>query len=399
MEPESSPFTPGQPAPIEYFVGRADEILTLAGLARAAATGKLKLAFTTGERGIGKSSLLSFVRHLVDRENKMATTHVFLGGTKDLEGLVEEIFTKVLRDNVEKPWYAKLTAFFGKRIKQVGLFGISVALQLTEQDKQELVKNFVPSIRELIKQLPEGKGLLIVLDDINGLASSTDFANWLKSVVDEIATSSPPIPLCIIIVGTEDRKQSLFTLQPSLARIFDPVLLKPWNVDETKDFYKASFSKRAVEIDDDALSLMVINTGGFPVLAQEIGDAVWRATDGSKVTRSDALSGVVAAAERIGLKFLEPQVVQALSSEKYKSILEQLPNMANTVSFKRSDLRAKLGKDEAKVLDNFLRRMEDLGAIVKDDTRGPGHYRFANQLYHLYFVLKSLGSSTRLRSQ
>ena len=223
MEPESSPFTPGQPAPIEYFVGRITEIQTLAGLAKTAAKGKLKLAFTTGERGIGKSSLLSFVRHLVDRENKMASAHVFLGGTKNLEGFVEEIFTKVLRDNIDKPWYNKLIDFFGKRVKQVGLFGITVALQLTDQDKQDLVKNFVPSIRELIKQLPDGKGLLIVLDDINGLASSLDFANWIKSVVDEIATSSTPIPLCIIIVGTEDRKQSLFSLQPSLARIFDPI--------------------------------------------------------------------------------------------------------------------------------------------------------------------------------
>jgi hypothetical protein len=300
-----------------------------------------------------------------------------------------------LRDNIDKPWYKKVVSLFGQHIKQVGLFGISVALQLSEDDKKGLVKNFVPSIRELVKQLPDKKGLLIVLDDINGLAGSEDFANWLKSAVDEIATSNPPIPLCLIIVGTEDRKQSLFSLQPSLARIFDPVVLRPWSDEETEDFYRVSFGKGGIPVDDRALSSMVLYTGGFPVLAQETGDAVWRIADGTKVTEANAVSGVIAAAEQIGLKLLEPQVVQALSSEKYRSILEQLPSITQGNSFKRSDLQARPGRDEAKVLDNFLRRMQDLGAIVKDDSKAPGHYRFANQLYHLYFLLKSVGSSKK----
>ena len=33
------------------------------------------------------------------------------------------------------------------------------------------------------------RALFLILDDINDLAGSEEFANWLKSMVDEIATS------------------------------------------------------------------------------------------------------------------------------------------------------------------------------------------------------------------
>ena len=51
-----------------------------------------------------------------------------------------------------------------------------------------MVEHFQRVLRSLVSRLPDGKrGLLLILDDINGLAESEEFANWLKSLVDEIA--------------------------------------------------------------------------------------------------------------------------------------------------------------------------------------------------------------------
>ena len=50
--------------PVEFFVGRQDAIKRLRGLVRAADRGVFKIGFISGERGIGKSSLASFVRHV-----------------------------------------------------------------------------------------------------------------------------------------------------------------------------------------------------------------------------------------------------------------------------------------------------------------------------------------------
>ncbi|MEA1944750.1 MAG: BREX system ATP-binding domain-containing protein [Euryarchaeota archaeon] len=88
---ENSPFTPGNPAPVELFVGRVEQIEEILRYVRQTASGRQENVFLAGERGIGKSSLAAFLRYLVNRENFLAI-HVFLGGVTDLEELVRRIF-------------------------------------------------------------------------------------------------------------------------------------------------------------------------------------------------------------------------------------------------------------------------------------------------------------------
>ena len=85
MNPESSPFRPGQPAPVEFFVGRRAEIERVRAMVRASARGRVGIGFVSGERGIGKSSLARFVRHLVEQNDGAVGCHVFLGGVQDPE--------------------------------------------------------------------------------------------------------------------------------------------------------------------------------------------------------------------------------------------------------------------------------------------------------------------------
>jgi len=389
MYPESSPFRPGQPAPIEFFVGRIREIEQLRGMVQASTQGRFKIGFVSGERGIGKSSLVSFVRHLVDRDSAVAGCHVFLGGAKDTDELVRRTFDRLLKESLEKPWYASVREFFGKYVREVGLFGISVELDLKGEDLSSITRDFVPSLRRLLNKIqPARKALLLVLDDINGLASSADFANWLKSVVDEIATSEQPLPVCILVVGLEERRQELIGQQPSLARVFDLIDIQPWTDDEASQFYSQLFGSASSTIGEKDLKTLVQFTGGLPVLAHEIGDAVWRATPTSEISTQAVLSGISNAAEVIGRKLLEPQVFSAIRSERYRSILRKMADEPQQIHFQRSALEKRLTGDEKKVLDNFLRRMKQLGALASDPEMRGG-YRFLNHLHALYFWIES----------
>ncbi len=242
MNPESSPFTPGQPVPIEFFVGRVNEIEYLRSMVRTAVKGRFKIGFVTGERGIGKSSLVSFVRHLSEREDQIAGSHVFLGGAKDVPDMIRRTLDRLLKENIDKPWYSKLRDFFGRHIGEVGLFGISVELRLSDADLKTLAHEFVPTLRHLLQKLKgERKAFLLILDDINGLANSEEFANWLKSTVDEIATGVGSLSLCLIVVGLEEKRKSLLSLQPSLDRVFDLIQIRPWSDHETAQFFVDTF--------------------------------------------------------------------------------------------------------------------------------------------------------------
>jgi AAA+ ATPase superfamily predicted ATPase len=399
MDPEHSPFTPGQPVPIEFFVGRVGEINQLRSLVRAACRGQFRVGFVAGERGIGKSSLVSFLRHLVERDEGVAGAHVFLGGVDTLPEMVRRTFDRLLKDSLERPWHQKIRELFGKHVRQIGLFGISVELELAEPDLGSLVNGFAPSLRRLLEQLQgERKALLLILDDINGLARSAEFANWLKSIVDEVATSGAGLAACLLLVGLEERRRELIGLQPSLARVFDLVEIKPWSKEETTDFFRKAFGQRKVDVEQTALGIMVRFSGGLPVLAHEIGDAVWRVAAGSPVKEHEASRGVVDAAEVIGRKLLEPQVLQAIRSQRYRSILRKLAAHPLRLTFRRADLLKALSPEEKKVLDNFLTRMRKLGVILPDAEGGPGAYRFSNQLHALYFYIEAERAKREERS-
>jgi len=385
-----SPFTPGQAVPLEFFVGRVPEIEKLRNLTRAAASGQLKVVFLTGERGIGKSSLVAYVRAAVERNDRALGLHTFLGGINCLEEAVRRIFDRLLNESLEYSWYEKIKQFFGDHIRQVGLLGITVEFKPSPEDLSRILHNFASALRKLMQKLEEEKKVIfLALDDINGLASSPTFANWLKSLVDEIATSLKPLPLCLVLVGLEERRQSLIELQPSLSRVFDIIDVKVWCEDETKEFFRNAFARVNVPVEDRALSLLSRFAGGLPVIAHEIGDATFNADTDDRIDEKDALKGVFAAADIVGRKHLEPQVFQAIRSTRYRTILRKIAKKPFDVAFTASELRSLLAAEEIKVWHNFLSRMKELGVLEPDPERGRGAYRFKNHLHYLYFWLEA----------
>ena len=354
---------------------------------RAADRGVFKSGFITGERGIGKSSLASFVRHLCERESRVTGCHVYLGGVHDLHEMARRTFDRLLKDSIDRPWHRQVLEFFGDRVRKVGLFGVSVELALNNQDLHTIASSFTRSVRQLMLNL-EQRTPLLILDDINGLAGSADFAHWLKSLVDEVATSPQETRLCILLVGLEERRQELIRNQPSLARVFDLVDIAPWSDDEVVQFYRDSFAVGNAVVPVSDLSFLTRYTGGLPVLAHEIGDAVWHAARAQTIEHDEVARGVVRAAEIIGRKLLEPQIFGAIQSDRYRSILRKMTDEPSRMRFQRGELAARLTQEEGRVLDNFLRRMRNLGA-VQTDPEVRGGYRFPNRLHALYFWMES----------
>jgi AAA ATPase domain len=384
-----SPFSPGQPVPIEYFVGRREEVERLRDkVIRATNQKRVEVAFIQGERGIGKSSLASFVRHLVERDHAVIGVHVYLGGVSTLDELIRRVLDRLINESADKPWFERIREALGSRIKRVGLFGVTLEIDATAKELDRLAVEFAPALRRLLDKLAgEKKGLLIILDDINGLAASGEFAHWLKSFVDDAATARAPLPLCLALVGLEDKRAQLVKLQPSLARILDPIDMGAWSREGTRDFIGITLAKVGVSIDHDAIERLADLAGGLPMLAHELGDAAFKADSDGTIDLRDAVNGAVAAADVVGRKYLEPQVYQAIRSKAYRDILRSVA--VQRAGFTRKNLVKVLPADQAKVLDNFLRKMLQLGVIARDPEGGPGSYRFVNALHALYFFIEA----------
>jgi hypothetical protein len=391
MAKEYSPFTPGVPAPLEFFVGRTREIQKIIASTKKAIEMKtLERLFVFGERGIGKSSVCKFALPVAERDLNVLGLHVYLGGVDTLEEMVRRIFEKLLRESVNKPWYEKTKQFLGNHIRQLDIFGLTVEFSASDHELGRAVSDFVPAIKNLLVKLaPEKKGVLLILDDFNGLAASERFANWLKSFVDEMATAYDPIPVVLILVGLAERRLQLVAKQPSLDRVFDLIEIKRFSENETREFYQRTLGKVNVTITEDALQLLSRFSGGFPVFMHELGDAVFQVDRDNCVDSDDTLKGIILGAQVIGAKYVEPNVLAAIRSDKYQHILKKIAQKPFEHRFLRKEVVARLTTAEAKVFDNFLRRMEGLGAIRKDKERGPGSYEFASELYYLFFWLQA----------
>ncbi len=385
---ENSPFTPGNPAPVELFVGRVKQIEEILKYVRQTASGRQENVFLAGERGIGKSSLAAFLRHLVDRENFLAI-HVFVGGVTDLEELVRRIFEQILKETNKQTWFDEISGFFGKYVKQVDLFGISVSFNPPQEDLKGLVRNFPEALKNIMEKIKnEKKGLFIVLDDINGISETPEFANWYKSFVDDVATHHTDFPAFIMPIGIPEIRDVLSEHQPSLMRIFRVVDIDKLSDKEVNEFFEKTFGKVNIEVESEAMEVMTRFSSGLPIFMHEIGDAVFWSDDDGIISEDDASSGIIDAAERIGKKYLDPKIYRAIRSEQYRSILRRLGERPIN-RFKKGEIESKLNEKEKKVFNNFLRKMRELGIIVSDIEGGRGSYKFVNELYPVYIGMES----------
>jgi len=386
-EKPNSPFTPGEPVPVELFVGRQAQIEEVFRYARQASSGRVESVFLCAERGMGKSSLAQFLRELCSKELNMLGIHVFLGGVTVLDELVRRVFDQLLKHSCTQSWFSKLQALFGGFIRQVGLFNISVTFAPPDDKLQQLVRSFPDALAEVVKKLEEDKsGLLIILDDLNGLADQPEFANWYKSVVDYVATHRIRLPLLMVLCGLPERRDSLSRLQPSLMRIFRVAEIERLTDEEVSDFFSKAFQGVGLKVAADAMKLMVTYSSGLPVLMQEIGDATYWANKDNVIDKRDSVEGISAAARNVGEKYLDPRVYRAMRSQRYRGILDKLVDTPRQ-TFHRNAVEQRLSEEEKRVFHNFLRKMRDLGVIEPDSDRGRGAYRFVNRIYPLYMYL------------
>lgn len=394
---KESPFTPGKPVPIEYFIARYKEIERLERAITQTSSGRNENIFITGERGIGKSSLASFIRYFAEKEYDFIGAHCFLGGVGDLQGMIRVIFQRILQQVSDKTIFDSLKNTFGKYIKGVTLFGVGVEFTTDRSELRTLLDNFLPTIRKINETIKgKKKGIVLILDDLNGITAVSEFAQFLKSFVDELATSQDFLPLLIILVGIPERREELIRHQASVARIFDIIDLSPMNKDESTEFFNKMFGKQNISVVPKALSDMVTLSGGFPMLMHEVGDAIfWLDTDNC-IDEKDAVRGIIRAAEVVGRKYLDPQVYRALRSESYRSILRTIGKLPLGRSFRRRDILEKVPERERRTFDNFIRRTKRLGII--SETEIIGEYRFINQLYHLYVLLEASTKKATIKS-
>lgn len=390
-----SPFYPGQPVPVELFVGREAliERIMERGVGQVIA-GKPMAFYVQGEYGIGKSSLARFTQWLASQDQQVYGIYAALGGARTLIDMVAIIMEATLRSGIFEPQrLEKIKNWLAKYLGKQTLFGFTINFEALRQDAPNFSTPFgmLGFLTELHQHLGEDeiKGLFLVLDEINGITADPQFTHFIKGMLDTNALSPKPLPLLLMLCGIEERRREMILKHQPIERYFDVVEVFPMSREEIQEFYQKAFESVHMTIEDEALDIMATWSAGFPKIMHLIGDAAFWLDRDNHIDKDEAFAAVLAAAEEVGKKYVDQQVYKALRSAHYQAILKKIAAMDPTaMQFTKKQVSAGLTEAEKNKLTNFLTRMKKLKVIREGDTRG--EYLFNQRMVRLYIWLESV---------
>lgn len=360
-----SPFYPGQPVPIEFFVGRSAQIqrITTRGV-RQVSEGKAVALYIQGEYGIGKSSIAGFAQWLAEKEYGLHGVYTPLGGAQNLTDVATAVLEASLRSGAFDPkrsekirnWLGK---YLGKQELSLFKFGLTLNLEALRQDAPKLsipfgMLDFLSEAKERLTDTGV-RGIFLVLDEINGIATNPQFAHFIKGLVDTNAMSREPLPLLLMLCGVEERRRQMIQNRQPIDRIFDIIEIEPMDKKEMEEFFKKAFDSVQIFVEPKAMETLIRYSAGFPKIMHIVGDTAYWIDRDNIINKNDASQAVElltfrnpmdmnspriplifegkerggryplspetsVAAEDVGKKYVDQQVYGALRSADYHSI-------------------------------------------------------------------------------
>ena len=392
-----SPFEPGHPVSPDKFKGRKKDIIKMIRyLPKVINKGIPEHFFITGKRGMGKTSFVKYIGNFAEDNYQMVHIYVNNEGGNTLDDLIQNLVEKMFKEFNKETWGKKIINSFVDNIDEINIKGVGISLK----NKQDLVgnikNNFADFLINVCKELKDKKGIFIVIDDINGLSDTPDFANWYKGLFETLYFDEEVIPVSFSLVSYQDKFEKLCDQNLSFSRIFNLIEIDHLDDEDIKEFYLDTFNEFNIKFkNDELLYEMVYYSWGMPLIMQQIGDAVfWNSLDG-EINEDNAYSGISNAALELGNKQIRNKL-NKIKSSHYTKILYKL-GKNEKMEFTKSEVKEFLSSDEIRVFDDFLKRMRDLEIIESIGKENSGEYAFVNRLYFVYFlIIAHLGDISKI---
>jgi hypothetical protein len=393
-EKGKSPFYPGQPVPIELCVGRSGQVARIIDRGvRQVAAGKPISVFVEGEYGIGKSSIAGFTQWMAERDHGLHPIYVTLGAAHTMDDVAAAILEATVRSGTFNPTRSeRIRDWLAKYVGEQSLFGVATLhAEALRTDAPAVRAGLLGFLTQIVERLRDTgvRGVFLVLDEINGVASNTDFAHFVKGLVDTNAMAREPLPLLLMLCGVEECRRAMIRSHQPVDRIFDVVEIQPMSPKEMEAFFARAFENAGMSVSPEAMPTLTHYSAGFPKIMHLVGDAAyWIDKDGT-IDHDEALYAVLMAADDVGKKYVDQQVFRALRSDDYRSILRKIGRRGAIDRFKKADIAKELTPAEHRKFNNFLQKMKRLKVIRSGDV--PGEYVFNMRMVSLYIWLESVG--------
>lgn len=402
-----NPFKPNSPVPTAMFAGRVNELRILEnGLFR---TKNLNAShfLITGERGIGKSSLMLYMKHvssgsipsLNNEIFNFLTVNISVSDKMDLVTfikLIEKHISRELSKIEEIRSFLSATWSFVQRIKVMDS-GIDSATKDSESDI--IIDDFSYSLCETCKRITRNEmgvnkkdGIVFLIDELDN--SSPDLrVGYLFKTVAESLQSNDCNSVMFVIAGLPEATEKLSSSHPSSIRIFTQLKISELSVDERKYVVNKGIeegNKHNVEqttISISANEQISILSEGYPHFIQQFAFAAFDANIDGEISDEDVQLGAFkpgGAIDAIGDRYYASAYHDKIKSDEYRQVLSIMAENLNAWVTKR-EIRAKFSGDET-TLTNALTALTARKIILKNPSK-VGEYRLQQKGFAVWIKL------------
>lgn len=403
-----NPFRPGNIVTPGMFAGRAKELQALERILFQAKHGNPQHFLITGERGIGKSSLLFHLQQtaagtlLATDGTKFSflTVPVELDSTDEFEAVVRKVGAELRSAVSTLETVRKLAKQSWDFLKCWEVMGVKFNAISEPTPRHQLMDELCQSIATTLARLEgEVDGCLILIDEADKPRSSAELGAFAKLLTERLTKRSAH-KVALGLAGVTGIISKLRDSHESAPRIFNQITLEPLAHEDRLDVIKKGLeeartkNQRPMEITDDALNMISDLSEGYPNFVQQFAFSAFDWDTDWCINLEDVTNGATTkdgAFDQLGQKYFSELYFDQIGSDEYRDVLKAMAKHSDTWVTK-AELK-KAVQLKASTLADAIKKLKKRGIIISRLGKR-GEYKLPNKAFAVWIGAYTQGQKS-----
>jgi hypothetical protein len=404
-----NPFVPNGSTAPGRFVGRIPQLNALEQALIQTRAGSPKGFMLTGERGIGKTSLLRYLKFVAQgyievKDEKMRFLVIELevdGETTDV-GLIRRIDMALIRELGKTESARSFLSKGWEFVQRIEAFGVKIKEGQRVTDRETLHDEFAFSLATTVNRITQDDadatfgsrfdGVLLLIDEADNAPEALGLGTFIKLLSERLERHNCP-NVMIGLAGMPGLREVLRASHPSSLRVVDELPLGPLSNEEVGsviDFAMAAANKTNIsktEVSAGARGLLIGLSEGYPHFIQQFGYSAFESDTDGIIDEDDVVRGAFGprgALEKIGDQYYRDNFYNKIQKDSYRQVLRIMAERQNAW-ISKEEIRAKY-KGKETTLDSAIKALRERKIILhKEGERGT--YRLQHRGFALWIKL------------
>ncbi|QTN29024.1 ATP-binding protein [Rhodoferax sp. AJA081-3] len=402
-----NPFKPNSPVPTAMFAGRINEVVALEKGLYQTKLGQPATILMTGDRGIGKSSLLLFLKAVAvgnikspEYENfDFLSIHIPVSDKLDIGTLLKLIERNISREIGKVESIRSFVANTWSFIQRIKVMDSGVSAAEVDSEVELQLDQFSYSLAETCKRIVKPErgenkkdGILFLFDECDNATPLLRIGYFFKTVTEALQRQGCD-NVMFVVAGLPDTPEKLSISHESSVRIFTPLKITELSLADriyVIDKGLEAGNKLNVEqttISDAAKDQIAALSEGYPHFIQQFAYSAFDHNTDGEISLEDVFDSAFklgGAIDAIGNSYYASAFNEKIKSDEYRQVLSIMAEKMNSWITKAQIRQSFTGDDST--LTNALQALTTRKIILKNPSK-IGEYRLQQRGFALWIRL------------